>query len=35
MVNAAGQTVVEPGTFRIQAGASSEDIRCEIKIDYE
>ncbi|MBQ2195233.1 MAG: glycoside hydrolase family 3 C-terminal domain-containing protein [Bacteroidales bacterium] len=35
MVNAAGQTVVEPGTFRILAGASSEDIRCEIKIDYE
>ena len=35
MVNTAGQTVVEPGTFRIQAGASSEDIRCETTIVYE
>ena len=32
MVNAAGQTVIEPGTYRIQAGASSEDIRSEITI---
>ena len=32
MVNAAGQTVIEPGSFRIQAGASSEDIRSEITI---
>ena len=34
LVDAAGNTVVEPGTFRIQAGASSEDIRCETILTY-
>jgi len=29
LVNTAGETVIEPGTFRLQAGASSRDIRSE------
>ena len=32
LVNTAGETVIEPGTFRIQAGASSRDIRSETTI---
>ena len=35
MVDASGKLVVEPGTFRLQAGASSQDIRSEITFDYE
>ena len=35
MVNVAGETVIEPGTFRLQAGASAADIRCETIIQYE
>ena len=35
MVNAAGETVIEKGRFRLQAGASSRDIRSETTIDYE
>ena len=32
LVNTAGETVIEPGTFRLQAGASSRDIRSETTI---
>ena len=35
LVDASGRSVVEPGTFRLQAGASSEDIRSEITLTYE
>ena len=32
LVNTAGETLIEPGTFRLQAGASSRDIRSETTI---
>ena len=35
MTDISGSTVIEPGTFLLQAGASSEDIRSEIRITYE
>lgn len=35
MTDISGSIVIEPGTFLLQAGASSEDIRSEIRITYE